>query len=426
MSEDFLYYCWKHQLFDQELLTSNEGEALEIVKRGERNTSSGPDFANAQIRIANTLWAGNIEIHVKSSDWNLHQHTADEAYNTVILHVVFENDTDIVNQKGEKIPVLELKNRINPSLLAHYERFLQHFSFIPCEKTLIHYSNEFKKSHWITRMNFERLESKTDMIQQLLQTKKNDWEAVLFHLLARYFSSKSNREAMEIWANSFDFSILKKSLHKPETAEALLMGQAGFLEKNHPEDAYFKKIKTEYQFLKEKFSLQPCSATMFKFYGVRPPNYPTVRIIQLMALYQEYQHLFSLLMGISTLEKIYPIFEVSVPQYWKNHYQYGKISSKNQERSFTQSFIDLLIINVILPLKYAYYQHIGKELSDEFEQILTQIKPEKNHIIKGYEELNFKANTAWETQGLLQLYNQYCTLKQCLQCELGSEMLQKR
>ncbi|MFV0530072.1 MAG: DUF2851 family protein [Flavobacteriales bacterium] len=426
MKEDFLYYVWKYHLYSTSLLKTVQGDAIEIIKSGRRNNSSGPDFLEAQIKIETISWVGNVEIHVKSSDWNRHKHQYDKAYNNVVLHVVFEHDLIIRNERGEVIPTLVLKDKIQSHIWKNYQNFLQtHCDFIPCEKNIIHFENTLIKNHFKTRLLIERFEEKTQLIEKKLQQTQFNWEAVLFIFLTKYFGTKINREAMELVGSSFDFAVLKKCGHKKEQLEALLFGQAGFLE-NPIEDTYFNQLQSEYRFLQSKFELQPCKSSIFKFYGVRPPNYITIRLAQLASLYHEYHNLFSFLMKIKSVKNIYPLFDIKVDKYWETHYHFGKKTIRSSKRKLSESFIDLIVINAILPIQYCYQKQRGKHDIEIIEKILCEIKAENNTIIKNFGKLKLQSHNAWDSQALIQLKTKYCNQKKCLNCEIGNKLLQRK
>ncbi len=425
MKEEFLYYVWKYRLYNTKVLQTVQGDAIEIIQPGRRNTSSGPDFLESQIKIGTMMWVGNVEIHVRSSDWNLHKHHEDKAYNNVILHVVFDSDTEIQNQKGKTIPTLELKERIQSPVWENYQKFLySHYRFIPCEKVIPHLEHRLIENHFKTRLLIERFEEKVKRIERKLELTQNNWEAVLFILLAKYFGTKLNRDAMEYFAQSFDFTILKKCSHKKEQLEALLFGQAGFLE-GMMNDEYSKNLQKEYRFLQSKFKLEPCEASIFKFYGVRPPNYITIRLAQLAALYYEYQNIFSFLIKIKKRTYYYPLFEVKITPYWETHYHFGKKSSKRSEKQITKDFIDIVLINVIIPIQYCYEKQRGVDTIEKVEEILCKIPPEKNTITQNFKTINTQLNSAWDSQALIQLKTAYCNEKKCLNCEIGNKLLRK-
>lgn len=423
MKEDFLHYVWKHQLFSKTNLQSTEFNTIEIVFSGTHNTNSGPDFLNAKIKIDNILWAGNLEIHVTSSDWYLHQHENDTNYDTVILHVVWEDDVEVFGKNNLPLPTVNISKLVANDLLLNYKKlYSKEQRWIPCEKDIITVDS-FVFDHWKERLFIERLEDKSVLITQLLNDSNNDYEAVLFKLLAKNFGLKTNAEAFLNFASSIDFTIVRKLQNDVFKLQSLFFGQTGFLEKKS-EEKYVIDLKNEYDYLKHKFSLKSIHNGQFQFFRMRPTNFPTIRIAQLASLYHKHQNLFSKLIETSDLKIIYQLFSVDLDDFWKTHYTFQKVSSKSVKR-ITNSFVDLLLINTIVPLKFNYLKSRGEVDEAELLGLIQQLKPEKNSIIDKFKELEISFKNAFETQALLQLKNKYCAKKRCLQCAIGNVILNK-
>ena len=421
MKENLLHFIWKLKLFSSKNLQTVNGEIIEIISTGIENSNSGPDFLNAKITINKQLWAGNVEIHINSSDWYAHNHEVDENYDAVILHVVWEHDVEIFRKSNEAIATLELKNYISKDLLnKHNQLFSKTKKWINCEND-ISTINSFVLAHWFERLYFERLEQKSIQIQQILTKTNTDWESTLFVLLAKNFGLKINADAFMNFANSFDFSIVRKVSFKPDELEALFFGQAGLLSKTS-ESVYFIKLKEQYDYLKLKFKLIPISTNQVQFFRLRPNNFPTIRLSQLASLYGTHQNLFSKIIEINTIEGYYDLLNVSTSKFWKTHYTFEK-ESKTSEKKLTKSFVDLLLINTIIPLKFMYLKSLGKSDFSTLISIIEQIKPEKNTIISNFNDLKIKSNNAFESQALIQLKNEYCNKQLCLQCSIGKELL---
>ena len=421
MKENLLHYIWKLKLFLSKNLRTINGEIIEIISVGTENFNSGPDFLNAKIRINNQLWVGNVEIHINSSNWYAHNHETDENYDAVILHVVWEDDIEIFRKTGEVVATFELKNYISKDLLNKYEQlFSKNKKWINCESDN-NTINTFVFGHWFEQLYFERLAFKSEQIQQILTSINNNWEATLFILLAKNFGLKINAESFMSFANSFDFSIVRKVSSNSEQLEALFFGQAGLLSSNY-ESLYFKKLEENYNYLKLKFKLSPISKGQVQFFRLRPNNFPTIRLSQLASLYHNNQNLFSKIIEINTIEGFYDLFNVSTSTFWETHYTFEK-ESKTSVKKVTKSFVDLLLINTIIPLKFMYLKSLGESDYSLVLQIIEQIKPEKNIIISKFNELKIKTNNAFETQALLQLKNEYCNKQLCLQCSIGKELL---
>ena len=422
MKEDFLHYVWKYKLFVLKDLYTTSNENIEILKSGTHNCNSGPDFLNAALKIDGQHWFGNVEIHIKSSDWYAHNHENDSNYDAVILHVVWEDDVVVYAKNNQPLPTLVLKDRVDKGLLASYLQLLNSKSkWIACENEIAKV-NSFEFENWKERLYFERLERKANEIKTILVHNNSDFEATLFVLLCRNFGLKVNAEAFFQLANSFDFSILKKVRTNQLQLAALLFGQAGFLE-DKIEDVYYNSLKIEYNFLQKKFHLQPITKHYFSFFRMRPSGFPTIRIAQLIALYHANEHLFLQLMELKHKENYYQIFEVQVNKFWENHFTFDKISKKITSKKISKSFVDLLLINTIIPLKFLYQKNRGVIVEDEFLELLKVIKPEKNNIIEKFSSLSVTSINAFDSQALLQLKNEYCDSKRCLHCAVGKIVL---
>ncbi|WP_284651397.1 DUF2851 family protein [Flavobacterium terrisoli] len=420
MKEDFLHYVWQYKKFAFSNLTTVSGEELTIVNTGQYLRQSGPDFFNAQIIIGDQKWAGNVEIHLKSSDWYLHQHENDDHYNNVILHVVWEHDTPIFRKDNSEIPTLALKPYVTNDILNQYLSLSAPKSWIYCENQ-IESIDGFQLSHWQERLFFERLERKSIPIQELLQQTDNDWEAVLFYMLAKNFGLNTNGEIFLKMAKSIPFSIIRKESFEVENLEALLFGKVDLLPID-AEDFYSKDLQSRSTYITQKHRLKKSFIEPVQFFKHRPDNFPTIRLAQLAMLYHKQQNLFSKVVATHSLEDFYKLFDVGVSPYWQTHYQFDKESPK-KNKQFSKSFIDLLIINTIVPFQFAYAKSQGKEILESLLQLMETIAPEKNIIIEKFSNFGIDAKSAFETQSLLQLKKDYCNQSKCLQCAIGTELL---
>ncbi|MBF00995.1 DUF2851 family protein [Flavobacterium coralii] len=422
MKEDFLHHVWQFKKFKVQDLKTVQGEPLQIISAGQYLQQSGPDFFNAQLRIGNQTWAGNVEIHIKSSDWYLHSHERDAAYDNVILHVVWEHDTEVMRADNTEIPVLELKHYTDENLLNSYNALASQKTWIYCEKELEHL-NAFVKENWKERLFFERLERKAQPILQLAKETGSDWEAVLFCFLAKNFGLNTNGMAFLDIAKSVPFAIVRKESFEIENIEALLLGRAGLLEDDY-EETYPKELKQHYAYIKTKYRLEPSHAAPLEFFRHRPDNFPTIRLAQLSQLYHTHQNFFSKVIANDSLEEIRSLFSVKVSAYWETHYRFDKESPKKR-KALTQSFIDLLIINTVVPFRFVYAKATGNEISESLIQLLQQLPPEKNSIIDKFSFFKLPSVSAYDTQSLLQLKNEYCANKRCMHCAFGLELLKK-
>ncbi len=423
MQEDFLHHIWKFQKFSKTHLQTEAGESLEIIHQGTHNLNSGPDFFNAQIRIGKQLWAGNVEIHIQSGDWYVHNHERDSAYDNVILHVVWEHNTDIYQRDNSKIPTLVIKNKVNSSALANYTRlFTKNKKWINCEEDFAGV-DEFLLNNWLERLYFERLESKSAYLEKLLSDAKNDWEAVLFQLLAKNFGLKVNGESFLSMATSLDFSVVRKVWHNQEDLEALFFGQAGLLEEDI-EDSYLHLLQTKYNYFKTKYTLNNTGVAPVKFFRLRPDNFPTIRLAQLAAVYAKEHQLFSKIIKSKDKREIAKLFQVTTTSFWNTHYNF-KSASPNRVKKITNGFIDLLIINTVAPIQFLYAKKNASEKMDVILELVGSIEKEENQIVKNFNSLKDVANTAMESQALIELKNNYCSKNRCLHCAVGSSLLLK-
>jgi len=423
MLEELLVYVWQYKLFSNFDFYSTNGKRIEIISSGTRNHDSGPDFFNGKIRIGGQLWAGNIEIHVNSSDWIKHKHQNDKAYNNVILHVVYNHDKEI-EVAGWKLPVLELKNYISESVINNYNSLTAPSkSFLHCIKSN-NLNHDFEYENWIDSIYLKRIEDKLQIINNQLEITVSHWEQVLFRTIARSFGLKLNGDAFTYFASSFDYKYFQNISNNANSVEALFFGQAGFLDDDF-DDEYFVNLKKEYQFLKSKFTLTPIHKSQFKFFRTRPANFPTIRLAQLASFYSKHPNLFSKIIECENIESIKDLFEIDVNEFWKTHYNF-KSESKKNDRTLTDSFIELVIINSIIPIRIAYFKAISNfDKVEESIELANNIKKEKNKIISEFENAGWKVDNAKDTQALLYLKNNYCDRNKCLNCLIGKRILEK-
>ncbi|MFT7252020.1 MAG: hypothetical protein ACI9FW_001776 [Flavobacterium sp.] len=422
MKEDFLHYIWQNKKFDFSNLKTTQGESLILVNTGNYLQLEGPDFFNAQLIIDNQKWAGNVEIHIKSSDWYLHNHEQDTNYDSVILHVVWEHDSDIYRKNNSTIPVLELKMLVSQEEISKYNALLTPKSWIFCEKDIATIK-EIVLTSWQERLFFERLEKKSIPFDVLLKENHSDWEATLFCMLAKNFGLNINGQSFFDLAKSIPFSIIKKESFDIESLEALFFGK-GQLLNNEKQDNYLIDLQKRWQFLTHKYQLETSHVTPIQFFKLRPDNFPTIRLAQLAMLYHTKKTLFMELILANTKEEIYVIFNNATSSYWMTHYNFDS-QSISKTKKISNSFIDLIIINTIIPLKFLYAKANGKDTIEELISLIQTLKPEKNSSIEKFHFFKIKSKNAFETQALLQLKNEYCNNKKCLQCEIGLTLLKK-
>ncbi|MDT0648253.1 DUF2851 family protein [Zunongwangia sp. F260] len=421
MREDFLHYLWKFKKFDFLEAKTTDGEEIVISAVGIHNQLSGPDFFNARLKIGNQLWAGNVEIHLKSSDWYAHQHERDENYENVILHVVWEHDVDIFRRDDSPIPTLELEKLVDVVVLEKYDLLdSQNKNWINCEKSFPEI-DQFQVEHWLERLYFERLEERAFLITDLLEKSGNDWEAVLFQLLAKNFGLNINGEAFLNMAGSFDFKIVKKNISNKHTLQSLFLGQAGLLEGGY-EDVYFQDLRKTYQYLKHKYSLDNSGVIKPKFFRLRPDNFPTIRLVQLAEIYASEQNLFKEVTHPTDLLKLVKKFQVEVDGYWLTHYNFGR-EHRARRKKTTPKFINLILINTVIPFSFVYAQKMGGSV-DKVAEIARKVLAEENGVVSKFYQLrpDLPAD-ALHSQALLHLKKNYCDKNKCMECELGINLL---
>lgn len=420
-TEDLLYFLWKFRLFKQQQLLITTGETLEIISPGIHNKHAGPDFEEAKVRIGETIWVGNVEMHLRSSDWNQHGHTADKAYNNVVLHVVLENDEPVFRNDGTQLPVLELRGRIPKNIESNYRDLMENLNWIPCEKKLGSIDG-FHVQSWLSRVLIERLEEKSPQVENLLKEYKGSWDDAFYVMLARNFGFKVNTLPFEMLARSLPQAILARHKNNPMQIEALIFGQAGFLG-NDALDDYQRQLKNEYFFLQKKYQLIPIENYLWKFLRLRPNNFPTLRLAQFAALIIKSNHLFSKIMGINDIMELKACFsDLPISSYWEKHYRFGAITSASGRLGV--SSVDNILLNTVVLFIFYYGKCAGKEnFVSRAIAVLENLPFENNYITRNFQAAGIKGGGADVSQALLQLKKSYCDARKCLHCGIGSKLL---
>ncbi len=422
VTEDLLHYLWKFRLFQQKGLETTDGHSLDIISVGIHNKHAGPDFDNVKIKIDNTIWAGSVEIHIRSSDWEHHKHQLDKAYENVVLHVVYQHDKQIAHDDGTIIPVLVLQNLVPDIIALQYQKLMNAQNWIPCQYQLPKI-DAFYIETWLSRLLIERFEERIQWIDALLLGNKGSWNNAFYIALAKGFGFKTNALPFELLARSIPQQILAKHKNNALQVEALLFGQAGFLTEDLVDD-YPNKLRIEYLFLQKKYSLTPLDRHLWKFMRLRPYNFPTLRLAQFAALMVKPGHLFSQILDGQNVQQIRKLFEnLVVHPYWQTHYRFDIKAVKYSNDLGDQSIINLSI-NVISIFLFAY----GKQMGDETYMnraivLLEKLSPEVNQTINRFKEIGIKVDRAHTSQALLQLKARYCDKKKCLHCGIGMKLL---
>ena len=379
MTEDFLHYLWKFRLAGEKLWSA-AGEELVVLSPGQHNPDAGPDFLNARIVLGGTTWAGNVEIHVRSSDWRRHRHERDPAYENVILHAVFEHDLELQRKSGEIIPTLVLKDCCESEAYDTYDHFLNNHLWVPCASHL-HTVRRVVIDDWMTFLSIARLERKCNDLEKLLEYNKGDWQQSFFEALSGTLGFRINKVPFEQVARQTPVHHLLRHKDNLFQVEAMLFGQAGLPEGRY-HDEYPKKLKREYQHLKHKFSLEPVPGHLWKFLRIRPNNFPTIRLAQLAMLLHLHSNLIGEILESKGPDHLREMFALGVSDYWKSHYYFDRPSAEHG-KSITGSTIDLVMINNVIPFFFLYGKIKGKpEMKEKTLGMLEGSLPESKSVTR--------------------------------------------
>jgi len=422
--EEFLHFVWQFRFYILSALQTTDGQTIEVLHCGFSNKNAGPDFTNAKIIIDGTTWVGQVEVHLKSSDWYAHQHQNDNAYENVILHVVLEHDVEIKRKDGTILPTLVLQDKIPVHLFENYQGLISSANAFPCEQQL-ESVDSFVVNGFLSRVLVERLEQKSQEVFERLEQLNGNWDETFYHFMARNFGFKVNALPMQLLAQSLPQQLFAKHKDQYMQIEALIFGQAGFLNQSF-ESGYPNTLKTEYVFLKQKYGLQSIDISLWKFLRMRPQNFPTLRLAQFAALIAKSNHLFSKVVEVKNVKELHQLFEeLPVNSFWQTHYHFNKTAEKVNVQLGKLS-IDNLLINTVSLFLFAYGKYTGQEnFQTRAFYLLESIVVEKNSIISQYTDAGVEVDNAYQTQALLQLRKNYCNEKRCLNCGIGLKILKK-
>lgn len=415
MTERLLQYIWQFQYFNRTHLKTTEGEDVQVIFPGTINRNQGPDFLGAKIKIGSTVLAGTVELHTRTSEWERHGHSGDQNFRNVILHVVYQHDVST-----SVLPVLELQPHISTIMLSKYNNLMEANAFVSCGN-MLHAVKDITWLSWKERLLAERLTKKADKVFSLLQQNGNHWAEVFWIMLARSFGTKVNADAFESIAKSVSVIALAKQKASIHQIEALLLGQAGLLA-DAVEDQYYQLLQREYSFLKKKYSLSPIAFPVH-FLRMRPGNFPTIRLTQLAMLVHSSRHLFSTIRETDSVSNLKSLLGVTANDYWHYHYQFGQ-TSDFKKKTLGNAAIEIIIINCIVPMLFAYGSyHRDEKQKLKALQWLEQLTSEANTVVAGFKGLAVASKTAYDSQALLELKNEYCNKKRCLECSVGNSLL---
>lgn len=422
MQEEFLHYIWQHKLYlPNKLITTNK-EKIEVIHPGHINTDAGPDFFNAKIRINNTLWAGNVEIHLSEDDWQNHQHHTNPAYDNVILHLVNTLGSGTLNSKGNLVPVCQIQYQAQ--ILDRYNNLILNKEWIACQ-SVISKVDSFILEQWLERLLVEKLEEKSELITQLLQSNNNDWDQVFFILLARSFGFSTNGQPFEMMARRTPLKVLLKHADNIFQLEAILYGQSGFLDQESENNDYFSSLKKEYTFLSAKYKLKAIEHRQWKFLRLRPSNFPSIRISQLANLIHQTNGQFAEILDLDKL-MYFEKKQIFASDYWNTHYTFGKLSQNNEVKSLGSFSKKRILFNTILPYQFVYASyHKQDKLKEKIIEQFHKLPPERNRLLSNWKEIGINIDNEAHAQSLIFLKNHYCSHKKCLNCHIGHNVLSK-
>jgi len=420
MKEELLQFIWQHQLFDKNNFYTTTGEKIKVLSAGQLNHDAGPDFVNAKVALNNILWVGNVEIHRESSQWLKHHHHKDKAYDNVILHVVLNNDVKIKRTNGEIIPAFEMS--LQKKFEDKYQDLILNQEWIPCGKH-IQAIDSFFIYFWLTSLSVERILDKSIPIEEALKKTAGNWEEVFYIFIARNFGLSTNNEAFEQLARSLPLKYLAKHKNNRIQLEALIFGQAGFLEEEIKDDKYYNDLKKEYNYLKHKLKLTPNEKYLWKFMRLRPMNFPTIRLAQFAQLVYQSSGLFSKMVTTQNRQNLHKYFDISLPPYWNDHFKFGKTSTPRSKK-FGKTARNNIIINTIVLFQFLYGKINNQPLLRENAlKLLEDLPPEENNIIEGWKKLGIVPANALHSQALIHLKKKYCEKRKCLQCDVGVKII---
>jgi hypothetical protein len=424
MNESLLHFIWKNRLLEAGDWRTSEGQALRVFQTGQHNQDAGPDFNESLLGIGSERWMGSVEIHWNAKEWWQHGHQYDPAYNNVILHVVWEGSQVAQRADGTYIPTFELKNWVASEMLLRYESLQFHNSPIPCSRLLQPQDAQLFGA-MLDRAGVERLEHRVGAMEQQLLANKGDWEQAFWVWLAGVYGLKVNREPMEALAQAVPIHLLNKYQHDLQAIEALLFGQAGFLEQTSSSE-YLQGLRRQFQYLRQKHRLKPYYAASWRFLRMRPGGFPTRRIAQLATLVYRNLPLFQKMRSQTSVKTILPILLQPPSPYWQQHYRPDD-DGKGKTGVPSMAMAEVWVINALVPAVFLYgkVQHQPEE-QEKAIKWLEELRSEENNILHLYVPLGVKPANALQSQGIIELYKHYCSEQRCLDCSVGCKLLTRK
>jgi len=424
MKEDLLHFVWRTRKFDLKDLLTTQKESIRIDSFGNHNHHQGPDFSNARVSISDTLWAGNVEMHLQASEWYQHKHQDDPAYDNVILHVVWEEDKPVIRRDGSRIPCLELKGRISSKIIANYQQLLSSENWVPCARHL-HKVKEVTLKFWLESLAVQRLKEKSELLQHLYAQTTNNLEETLYIVLLSNYGIPHNKDAFEQLGRSLPLKLLEQYRSQPKSIEALLFGTAGFLSVKGPIDEYTQSLVHEFDYLKTKHHLTPLPLSLWKFGSMRPGSFPTLRLAQFISIFSKNPRLLDTLLEATSVSELYQLFDCSLSPYWQSHFRLSD-EGKAKNKQIGRGTLDVFILNGILPFLFFYASIRDRmDVQERAFEILQKIPTEKNSILAKWNELGVEAQNAMDSQALIHLKKHYCTHRKCMDCAIGASIIQQ-
>ena len=418
MQEKVLHYLWKYSLFERLHAVTTDGERVEVFAPGTHNVDSGgPDFLNAHLKIGATHWYGHVELHFKSSDWDAHAHCNNKSYNAVALHVVWVHDKEVFVESGRTLACFVLRDKVPPKILKYIDRFSSSRDVIAC-KELVADVPVLNRNFFLERLLIERMDRKKNILKSDFERLHKNWDQLSLLCIAKSMGLRHNSLAFERLITSFPLDVLYQNNDDITMLEALLFGQAGFLEAEFV-DKYAVELKSTYCFLQKKHALSPMTQAEWQWFRLRPVSFPMQRIAQLAAFLHNRQHFFSALLALQKPTDFYEYFYVTVSEYWRNH-RYFDDADGGRTHSMSKAFIDKIVINVVVPILFLRSEYHGDfDLKEKALSLLLKIKSEENQILKAWKKVGLHAGNASEAQSLIELHNEFCSRKKCLNCGIG-------
>ncbi len=420
--EKLMQYVWQHRLWSQPRFITADGQRVEVIDQGLLNTDSGPDFFNAKIKIGERIWVGNIELHLRSSDWYRHGHDADSSYDSVILHVVGKTDGDVYRSDGQKIPQIEMP--CAPNFRERYLSLVNNpLSNLACSGEMTSLDEIYIRD-WLHSLSFSRLQRKAARACELARQYDGDWSQSIYILLSRGLGFGLNSDAFERLALAVPLKILRKHGDSNVSVESMLFGVSGLLDEvSGADDDYIRMLKDEYRFLSAKYQLSEVVCPGWKMARMRPNNFPHRRIATLATLVCEGFRIGYKLLSCKTIEEARELFTFDLMGYWSRRYNFQSETSPTC-RALSQNSIDTLIINVVIPVLYGYgHVYAQDDTVNTALEMLQKLPAENNSIIRLFRSAGVKCDDAFTSQAMIELRKNYCDSRKCLYCRIGHKLL---